>query len=350
MTELCAEDTYGPGDPVGISVVIPNLNGERFLPQCLSSLERQKFRPLEVIVVDNGSRDGSVGLIEKDFPRVRLVKLPENTGFAHACNLGINAAAAKYVALLNNDTEVEPGWLDELYRAAEKDDRVGMVSSKVLLDEVTREIDSVGMLIYPDGIGRQRGRGEIDRGQYDREEEVLFAHGAAALYRKAMFEEIGVFDEDFFAYAEDTDIGLRARLAGWKSVFAPGAVVYHRYSKTTGTYSAFKALHLERNRIWVAVKNFPLSWLVRVPFYSLLRYALQLYGAFAGKGNAAGYGQSLSAADYVLTGLTAYCQALKGLPRMIGKRRTVRRRLSGGEFAALLSCHRISVSELLLKD
>ncbi|MDA8106802.1 MAG: glycosyltransferase family 2 protein [Nitrospiraceae bacterium] len=333
-----------------VSVVIPNLNGEKFLAQCLSSLGRQTIRSFEAIVVDNGSTDGSVALIEGGFPWVRLVKLPENTGFAHACNVGITESKARFVALLNNDTEAEPGWLEELRRAAEKDGRVGMVSSKILLDSETREIDSVGMLIYPDGIGRQRGRGEIDRGQYDNEEEVLFAHAAAALYRKAMLNEIGLFDEDFFAYAEDTDIGLRARRAGWGSVYAPGAVVYHKYSVTAGRYSSFKALHLERNRIWVAVKNFPLSWLFLAPFYSLVRYALQLYGAATGRGSAAGYSRSLSAADYGLTGLKAYCMALKGLPRMIGKRRAIKKRLSGGEFARLLSRYRISVSELILKD
>lgn len=333
-----------------VSVVIPNLNGEKFLAQCLSSLGRQTIRSFEVIVVDNGSTDGSIALIESGFPWVRLIKLPKNTGFAHACNIGITESRAEYVALLNNDTEAAPGWLEGLHKAADADKNRGMISSKILLDPETREIDSVGMLIYPDGVGRQRGRGEIDRGQYDNEEEVLFAHGAAALYRKSMLDGIGLFDEDFFAYAEDTDIGLRARRAGWGSVYAPAAVVYHKYSVTAGRYSAFKALHLERNRIWVAVKNFPPSWLVRVPFYSLLRYALQLYGAFAGKGNAAGYGQSLSAADYVRTGVKAYCTALKGLPRMIGKRRAIKRRLTGREFARLLSRYHISVSELILKD
>jgi len=161
-----------------------------------------------------------------------------------------------------------------LLEVAEKDERTGKVASKVLLDKDTRRIDSVDMLIYPDGIGRQKGRGEIDRGQYYSEEDVLYPSGWEALYWRTMLDDIGLFDEDFFAYCEDTDLSLRGRRSGWQDVLALTAVVYDKYSSSGGKYSTFKASQVERNRIWGAVKNFPVAWLLRSPYYSLNRYAM----------------------------------------------------------------------------
>lgn len=342
-----------PGDMTQkptISVVIPNLNGARYLQSCLSSLERQVFKDFEVIVVDNGSSDDSVSLIKKEFLWVKLKELPENIGFAAACNIGIKASGGKYVALLNNDTEVAPQWLEGLQAVIEKDEKIGMVASKILLSFETREIDSVGMLIYPDGIGRQRGRGEVDRGQFDHEEEVLFPSACAGLYKREMIEDIGLFDENFFAYGEDTDLGLRAGHGGWRAILAPGAEVYHKYSGTGGKYSSFKAFHVERNRIWVAVKDFPLAWLLGMPFYTLLRYAVQGYGSLTGRGVSARFKETLSLPDMALTIMRAYISSFKGLPLMLKKRREIKRRIDNKEFIAKLRRHQISVSELVLKD
>jgi GT2 family glycosyltransferase len=333
-----------------ISVIIPNFNGVNFIPNCLSSLQKQTFKNFNVIVVDNGSSDDSVNLIKKSYPWVRLIELSENTGFAKACNTGINASQAKHVAILNNDTEVMPDWLKELYRAIEENKEAGMAASKILLNMESREIDSVGMLIYPDGIGRQKGRGEIDYGQYDREKEILFAHGAAAIYRKLMLDEIGLFDEDFFAYAEDTDIGLRAQLAGWKAVTAPKAVVYHKYSATTGKYTSLKAMLIERNRIMAAVKNFPFTWLCLLPFYTIWRICFQIYGVLINKGSSARFKESYSAKEIIIVMLKAYASALKHIPLMLKKRRQRIKKISNREYIKILKKYSITAAELILKD
>jgi GT2 family glycosyltransferase len=333
-----------------VSVVIPNWNGMHCLPACLSSLKKQSLRDFEIIVVDNGSSDNSVHFITNEYPSVKLIKLPVNSGFAAACNLGIRNAYGKYVAVLNNDTEVMPEWLESLISAASRDEKIGMVASKILLDLETREIDSAGMLIYPDGIGKQRGRWEIDNGQFDQEQEVLFPSACAALYDMGMLHEIGLFDEEFFAYCEDTDIGLRGRLAGWKAVFAPKAVVYHKYSVTSGRYSSFKAFQIERNRIWVGIKNFPLTWVLMMPYNTMKRYFFQLFGIFLSKGSASRFKQSHSSIDIIATIIKSYISALKGLPLMLRKRKTVRRTMTSREFSKILKQYRIGTSKLTLSD
>lgn len=333
-----------------VSIVIPNWNGIDHLPDCLSSLEKQTFKDFEVIVVDNGSTDDSGSFIKTAFSWVKLIELSENTGFATACNIGIKIAKGRYISVLNNDTEVIPQWLEHLLAAAGRNERIGMVASKILLNPVTREIDSVGMLIYPDGIGRQRGHGEIDNGQFEQEEEVFYPSACAALYSSEMFREIGLFDEDFFAYCEDTDLGLRGRHAGWIAVFAPKAVVYHKYSATGGKYSSFKAMHVERNRLWVAFKNFPLRWLLKMPFYTLLRFIVQGYGSLTGRGSTARLRETLSTRGAVLAVMKAYVDALRGLPLMLRKRKKIKKHITDREFGNLLKKYRISVSELILKD
>ncbi|MBF0560208.1 MAG: glycosyltransferase family 2 protein, partial [Nitrospirae bacterium] len=200
-----------------ISVIIVNLNGEKYLRDCLESLASQTFRDFEVIMVDNGSTDNSLDLVRKDFPWVRVTGLAHNTGFAKGNNTGFAVASCKYMVTLNNDTIADSNWLQALFGAAEADPSVGMVASKIFLGREGSELDSAGMLIYPDGMSRQRGRGETDCGQFDDIREVLFPSACAALYRSEMLKNIGWFDEHFFSYCEDADLGLRARLAGWKA-------------------------------------------------------------------------------------------------------------------------------------
>lgn len=332
-----------------VSVIIPNLNGCALLPGCIASLEKQTLVNFEIILVDNGSTDDSVRYIKSNYPRVRLIELQSNVGFAAACNLGMRAAKGEHIAVLNNDTEVSPQWLESLLNAAAENEEIGMVASKIFLDLETRTLDSAGMLFYPDGIGRQRGRGETDEGQFD-QSDILFPSACAALYSRKMLNDVGMFDEDFFAYCEDTDLGLRARLAGWKAVFAPQALVLHKYSSTGGKYSLFKALHVERNRIWVALKILPFSLLLRVPFYSLRRYSVQLYGIFIGQGSSARFKESYSARDILFTIVKAYYLAVKGLFKMMNKRRAIKRNLPTREFIQLLARHRISAAELVMKD
>src|SRR3990172_8635572 len=176
-----------------ISVIIANLNGEQYLADCLQSLSDQTFRDFEVIVVDNGSTDGSLALLKKDFPWVKVIALEKNTGFARGNNIGFDASSAKYAATLNNDTLADRKWLEALYEAAEADRDIGMVASKIFLGREGKKLDSAGMLIYPDGMSRQRGHGETDHAQFDGIREVLFPSACAALYRREMLQETGPF-------------------------------------------------------------------------------------------------------------------------------------------------------------
>lgn len=333
-----------------VSVVIPNYNGLKHLAGCLTSLEAQNLQGFEVIVVDNGSTDGSVAYIKGSHLGTKVIELDRNYGFAAACNRGIEASYGRYIAILNNDTIVDPSWLSALYEALENNKEAGMAASKILLNMETREIDSVGMLIYPDGIARQRGRCEIDMGQYDDKTETLFPSGCAAMYKKEMLDEIGLFDEDFFAYCEDSDLGLRGRLAGWGAVFVPDAVVWHKYSGTMGQYSDFKVFHLERNRVWGALKNFPVSWLVAAPFYTILRYLFQFYSVLRGKGSSARFVSEGSFLNGITAILKAHILAVAAAPSMFRKRRKLIRRVAEQDFADMLLRHKISVSELVLKD
>ncbi|HXW69473.1 MAG TPA: glycosyltransferase family 2 protein [Dissulfurispiraceae bacterium] len=336
-----------------ITVIIVNLNGERYLGDCLASLASQTFMDFEVIVVDNGSTDDSLALIGKHFPWVRVLPLRENTGFAKGNNIGFAASSSKYMVTMNNDTIADGCWLKALFDAAESDASVGLVASKIYLGRDGTELDSAGMLIYPDGMSRQRGRGEKDAGQFDGIREVLFPSACAALYRSEMLKDIGCFDEDFFSYCEDADLGLRARLAGWKAVFAPQATVRHLYSQTGGKYSGFKAYHIERNRFWLLLKDLPVSYILLFPVYTLWRYTVQVYGLLSGKGSVARFAEDGGGPKKLISAaFRAWCGALRGLPGTIGKRKRIWRskRLTIREYKNLLKMNSISATELMLRD
>src|SRR5271166_4523710 len=194
-------------------------------------------------------------MAEREFGAM-VVRNRENRGFCAANNQGIAAARGDFIALLNNDAEAEPGCLEALYRACSRAPDVGMAAAKVLVLEDTRRIDKVGHLIWPDGQNRGRGSGALDTGQFDREEEVLWPDGCAALYRKQMLDQIGGFDEDFFAYGDDAELGLRARIAGWRCIYTPDAVVRHHRGSTMGKGSGRRLELIERNRVLLAVKLF----------------------------------------------------------------------------------------------
>jgi len=253
-----------------VSVIIVNWNGKYLLLDCLDSLFNQTFRDFEVILVDNGSTDGSIRYVEEEFPMIKIIHNEKNLGFAEANNQGIMVSRGEYIALLNNDTRPKRNWLAELVRVADENPRFGMFASKILLP--SGKIDSAGCLLYPDGIGICRGRWQENRGQYDQIETVVFPSGCAAFYRRQMLDQIGPFDERFFMYCEDTDLGLRARAAGWGCLYIPTAVVTHLYSQSSSAYSLKKAFYVERNRIWVMMKNFSFAQIVSSVPYTLIRY------------------------------------------------------------------------------
>lgn len=340
---------------VMVSIIIVNWNGARFLEGCLSSVQRQTERSFEVIFVDNGSTDASVDFVSKRFPGVVIIRNAVNLGFAAANNQGIRMAAGKYILTLNNDTEMDASFLGEITGLAEAatDDKVGMWAPKILSMSDRTVIDSVGgLLIYPDALARGRGRLERDTGQYDGSVEVFIPSACAALYRKSMLDEVGLFDEDFFAYCEDTDLGLRARLAGYRAESAPGAVVYHFYSGTSGGYSPLKAYLVERNHLWAAIKNLPLSVLAFCPFYVAWRYCVQAYGIISGKGSGGRFVEGFSKSRLIFVLLKAYIDIVRGLPRMLSRRAAIQRgrRVSASDVRGWFKRYGISAAELVLKD
>ncbi len=348
-----SNDSKPTGSRPRVSVVIPNLNGRNLLGDCLTSLEQQAFRDFEVILVDNGSDDRSVDFVKDSYRWVgKIIENSENAGFARASNQGIEVSEGDYVVLLNNDTEAHPQWLEELVKAADGNPGAGMFASKTLFFDNRNTLDTTGHLFYPDGLNRGRGRLEVDRGQYDDRTDVFFPSGCAALYRKAMLDVIGLFDESHFAYGDDTDIGIRGRLAGWTCLFVPGAIVYHYYSMTTGVYSPAKVFLVERNRIWIVWKYFPARHLIASPFYTAVRYMYQLYGSLSGKGAAGKFTREHSSLKLYWAVIRAYFSALRGLPRVLRARKRMMKlkNVTSREIDRWFRDYRMSVREISLKD
>jgi GT2 family glycosyltransferase len=238
-----------------ISVIIPNWNGAKHLPTCLDSLHAQTHQEVEVIVVDNASTDGSQSLLAQRYPSVRLIPLSDNRGFTGACNAGLQAAAGEILVLLNNDTETDPGWLAAVASAFERYPQAGAVASKMLLYDQRDIFHTAGDFYRLDGIPGNRGVWERDVGQYDCEDYVFSACGGSAAYRRAMLTQIGLLDDAFFFSCEDLDLGWRAQLAGWRCIYAPGAVVYHKLQATGGDVTA--SFYNGRNFIFLIAKNYP---------------------------------------------------------------------------------------------
>lgn len=336
-----------------VSIIIVNWNGRAHLPVCLDSLAAQTYRDFEVVLVDNGSADDSVPFVREHYPWVKLVPLANNTGFASGNNHGLKESRGDLVVTLNNDTRAESDWLAKLVATAESHPRAGMVGCRICSFAEPDVIDSIGMGICPDGMSRGRYRNRRwSTLRIPAVVEILFPSACAALYRRTMLEEIGFFDDDFFAYAEDTDLGLRGRLAGWDAVLASNAVVYHKYSQTGGSLSPFKVYLVERNHYWAAVKNFSPGLLAALPWFTLLRYVEQLRVVLQGKGTGGEFltGRSRTALAKALA--EGICAGLGGVPRMLRKRRAAMRfrKTPMREFTRLLRRHRISFEELLDVD
>lgn len=300
-----------------ISVVVLNYNGRRYLKKCISSLSVQSYGDFEVIVVDNGSTDGSVEYLKTHFPQVKIVRNKSNLGFAGGINVGIEHAEGKYILTLNNDTQADMNFVERLAEAMDSDEAVGMCASKMLFPD--GRINSTGICLSRSGAAWDRGMFEPDEGQYEELEDVFGPCAGAALYRKEMLDEIGLFDEDFFLYMEDVDLAFRARLAGWRCIYVPGAEVYHFHGGTAGFGSDLAVYYGNRNIVWYTLKDFPrgilitsLPWIVGrnlavIPYYMLL-----------------GQGKTI---------LRSKLDALKGVLKMLRKRSEVVRRVPDREIS-----------------
>ena len=289
-----------------------NWNGKKFLPPCLNSLNKQTQKGFEILLVDNGSTDGSVEFVTENFPHVKVIRLKENLGFCRAGNIGILLAKGEYVALLNNDTEVDPHWLEELVKALDRHPEVGFCASKMVLYDTPHLIDSAGDAYSIAGSARKIGHLDFAlKEKYRRPRFVFGACAGAAIYRRSMLEDIGLFDEDFFIIQEDVDLSFRAQLKGYKCLYVPTALVYHRLSATLKTYSTEYVYYGHRNLEFVYFKNMPLPLL-------LLTFPLHVIDVF------------LSFCFFCAIGkgrvfLRAKWDAISALPRVLRKRREIQR-------------------------
>jgi hypothetical protein len=264
-----------------VAVVVPNWNGADSLAACLDSLLDQTIKT-HIIVVENGSTDDSVELLESKYPTVEVIKHKVNKGFAGGVNAGIRSATKekfKYVALFNNDAIADKNWLELLTEYLQAHPEAGIATSKIMNQDGSH-LDSTGDYYTVWGLPYPRGRGEKSLNKYDEQVAIFAASGGASLYRTTMLEEIGLFDEDFFAYYEDVDISFRAQLAGWNVAYVPKAVVYHQISATSSKIKGFATYQTMKNLQLLYIKNVPKKYLWRVGWRFTLAHTLFLLRAF----------------------------------------------------------------------
>ncbi|MFH1613411.1 MAG: glycosyltransferase family 2 protein [bacterium] len=253
------------------SIIIPNWNGKKYLEECILFLKKQSFQNYEIIVIDNGSKDDSVQFLKEIYSDIIIIENKKNLGFCKAVNQGIKKAKQEFIIVLNNDVIVQKNWLENLSKNI-KNDKIGMWGSKILYYHNPKIINSTGILITPDLTTFNRGIDELDKGQYDKEYDILGPSAACAMYRKTMLEEIGLFDENYFCYREDDELALRAQIKGWKAVFVSDAICFHHRSASTGIYSLFKLYYTERNRIFNVIKFLNFKQILKANFYTIFRY------------------------------------------------------------------------------
>jgi GT2 family glycosyltransferase len=303
-----------------VSVVILNYKRADLTIAAVESVLGQKGVEPEVIVVDNGSADGSAQNLKDRFGgRIKLIENENNLGFSPANNQAFKIASGDWVALMNNDAVADPCWLKLSLQKTSSGKKVGAVVPKILNYFDREKLDGIGVGFWLDGISRARRRGELDSVRFNRETPRV-ASGCACLLNKKMLDELGGFDPSFFAYSEDTDLGIRAFLAGWQCVYEPDAVVYHRYSSTSSAksgYSPMKLFYVERNRAWVMLRYYPLRLILVSPFTSFWRYSYQAYQVLFSKGQ----GPGLGAGSAMKALAKALFQALVSFPTQMKLRR-----------------------------
>ncbi len=257
------------------SIIIVNWNGQKYLKNCLEAVYNQTCSNFDVILVDNGSEDNSVEFVKSNFPETKIINLKTNTGYARGNNYGIKESLKnkniEYIVLLNNDTIVNNNWLEELIKTAKKDKKIGMVSSKALFSD--GQVQTIGLSLEKNIHGSKEGGISIgyneDSDKFNKEIEIFAPSGVSALYKREAIEKIGLFDEDYFCYAEDLDFGIRTRLAGYKCIYNSKSQLIHLHSKTAGFGSSFKAFYTKRNAYFIAIKYFSLYYLITFLFGDL---------------------------------------------------------------------------------
>lgn len=328
-----------------LSVVVPNLDGVRWLEGCLGSLASGTLQPYEVIVADDGSTDASHEVSTR-FGATFVAAPRGRTGFAATANRGIRAATGDWILLLNNDTEFAPTTVKALGEAFDRAPDAAMIAPLVLSLRDRLTIDSAGMLLFPDATARPRWHGERVEARSLREEDVLVPSGAAAAFRRSWLDRVGLLDEGMTSYLEDIDLGLRIRRAGGRAVFVPAAVVFHWFSGTTGALSPTKARLIERNHTTVAARHLPLTWLLALPLWTAARWGVLVRTVLRNRSSTSG--QSTFPIHLIaIAVLRGTVEGLIRLPQALDERRrsTVHNVVPAREWRHLLRAHRARVRD-----
>ena len=328
-----------------VAVVIVTWNGLEHLRVCLPALYQQSYLDFKIILVDNGSEDGTPDYVRAEYPEVELIALPVNQGFAGPNNLGFNKALAdpetRYIVALNNDTKPEPTYLEELVACAERHPDAGSVQAKVINFFDPDRLDSTGILIAREMSAINRAQKEPDDGRYDLEEEIFGPSASASLYTREALGRVMLpfgserqeyFDSSYFAYYEDVDLAWRLRLAGFSSYYTPLARVYHVHSATGKNYSPFKAFHIHRNHFYNIIKNLPLPFLLSMIALVPVRYVLLLCSVFKKQGASAELSSNVKKGESGLVKIVirSWLEVLRNLPHLLRKRKYIqgKRRVS----------------------
>ncbi len=330
-----------------VLAVVVNYNGGRAVARCLQSLLDQTYSDLEIVVVDNASTDGSEAAIVKEFPSVRLIRNQSNSGWGNACNMGLEKGESHYVALVNNDAWLDRDCISEMVAAIQKRPEYGSCASKILTADGAK-IEACGLNIVLDGSSCGRGR-LLPTDRLDEEKEVFCANDCCCLYKRTMLDEIGGYDPDFFIYCDETDMGYRHQMAGWKCIYSPSALAFHSHSLAAGSYSPFKAFYVERNRLLLLWKHFPVSMIPGAFWHAFQRFLLQVWLSERNKkGALAHFRKEHSLLNGLSILMRAHLSALMLLPRMLKRRKAAARirRMPTQEFRQLFRRFGISTLEM----
>ena len=303
-----------------VGAIIVNYNGGEPVLKCIHSLMEQSLTPDHIVVVDNQSTDGSPHKLRTMYPGLTIIENGYNAGWGVGCNVGIKSIDSEYVALINNDAYLDTRCLEEMVKAIQMRPNYGSCASKIFLWDDPKTIEVAGVMIYKDGSSIGRGRLQSSD-KYSDFQEVFCASDCCSLYRRRALLEIGLYDPDFFMYCDDTDIGWRLQLTGWKCIYNPQAIAFHAHSRSSGSYTDFKAYHVERNRLFLCLKYFPFLYFVTGIFFSGYRYLYQVWMSRQGRGALAKYREKQSIFHGVRILAKAHWHALKKAPTMFQRRR-----------------------------
>lgn len=320
-----------------VVVLIVNFNGKSLLDECLSSVLKQTYSSYDVVLVENGSSDGSAEYVAEKYPSVHLVRCEKNFGFSGGNNRGIeyirSHLTCDFVLLLNNDTRVDSRWIEELVTCAQRHEDAGLIGSKVVLMDTDNQLHSTGILLYPDLTTTNRGMYQKDQGQYDREEEIFGPIGCSVLVRmSALPGNEDLFEECYFAYREDDELSWRMRVYGYKNYYCPTSVIWHKHSATARPFSRFKLFHTERNRIFNCLLYLPFWYLPWSLLETARRYVQHKKNKQTAQGLAA---QKIKTSEVLLILCKAYIGSLRYVPYMLKRRRQIWKRATITPFAIL---------------